>query len=85
MDGVTQQNAALVEEAAAAAESLVDQAVGLMDVVSAFQLNRSASISAPKSASKNTVRLVSSSPMARLAPNKMVASAGKANEDWAEF
>ncbi len=85
MDEVTQQNAALVEEAAAAAESLVDQAVGLMDVVSAFQLNRSASISAPKSASKNTVRLVSSSPMARLAPNKMVTSAGKANEDWAEF
>ncbi len=39
MDEVTQQNAALVEQAAAAAESLVDQAVGLMDTVSAFKLN----------------------------------------------
>ena len=39
MDEVTQQNAALVEEAAAAAESLVDQAVALMDTVSAFKLN----------------------------------------------
>ncbi|WP_088178458.1 methyl-accepting chemotaxis protein [Methylotenera sp. L2L1] len=39
MDEVTQQNAALVEEAAAAAESLVDQAVGLMDTVSAFKLS----------------------------------------------
>ncbi|PKO45048.1 MAG: methyl-accepting chemotaxis protein, partial [Betaproteobacteria bacterium HGW-Betaproteobacteria-22] len=39
MDEVTQQNAALVEQAAAAAESLVDQAVGLMDTVSAFKLS----------------------------------------------
>ncbi|PPC82676.1 MAG: diguanylate cyclase, partial [Methylotenera sp.] len=38
MDEVTQQNAALVEEAAAAAESLVDQAMALMDTVSAFKL-----------------------------------------------
>ncbi|ACT48161.1 methyl-accepting chemotaxis protein [Methylotenera mobilis] len=39
MDEVTQQNAALVEQAAAAAESLVDQAVALMDTVSAFKLS----------------------------------------------
>jgi methyl-accepting chemotaxis protein len=38
MDEVTQQNAALVEQAAAAAESLVDQAVNLMDVVGSFKL-----------------------------------------------
>jgi len=44
MDEVTQQNAALVEEAAAAAESLVDQAVGLMDTVSAFKLNSGSSM-----------------------------------------
>lgn len=36
MDQVTQQNAALVEEAAAAAESLDDQARGLLDVVGFF-------------------------------------------------
>ena len=37
MDTVTQQNAALVEEAAAAAESLQDQAGKLVDVVSVFR------------------------------------------------
>ena len=39
MDEVTQQNAALVEEAAAAAESLVEQAASLMDTVNEFKLN----------------------------------------------
>lgn len=38
MDEVTQQNAALVEEAAAAAESLVEQASTLMDTVNQFKL-----------------------------------------------
>jgi len=38
MDKVTQQNAALVEEAAAAAASLKEQAVNLAEVVSVFQL-----------------------------------------------
>jgi hypothetical protein len=39
MDQVTQQNAALVEEAAAAAASLSDQAHSLSDTVSLFKLN----------------------------------------------
>jgi methyl-accepting chemotaxis protein len=39
MDGVTQQNAALVEEAAAAADSLHDQADTLAHVVSVFKLD----------------------------------------------
>ncbi|MDO8652226.1 MAG: methyl-accepting chemotaxis protein [Undibacterium sp.] len=39
MDQVTQQNAALVEEAAAAAESLQDQAGNLAQVVGVFQLD----------------------------------------------
>lgn len=39
MDGMTQQNAALVEEAAAAAQSLQDQATELAKVVSIFKLN----------------------------------------------
>jgi hypothetical protein len=38
MDQVTQQNAALVEEAAAAASSLQEQASGLSQVVSVFRL-----------------------------------------------
>ena len=39
MDESTQQNAALVEEAAAAAKSLQDQAAHLEDLVSRFQLD----------------------------------------------
>jgi len=38
MDEATQQNAALVEEAAAAAESLQDQAASLTQAVAAFRL-----------------------------------------------
>ncbi|ABQ26354.1 methyl-accepting chemotaxis protein [Geotalea uraniireducens] len=41
MDDVTQQNAALVEEAAAAAESLKEQARSMVDAVSRFKLNDS--------------------------------------------
>jgi methyl-accepting chemotaxis protein len=40
MDGITQQNAALVEEAAAAAESLKEQAQALLQAVGIFTLER---------------------------------------------
>jgi methyl-accepting chemotaxis protein len=40
MDQVTQQNAALVEQAAAAAGSLQEQATTLAGVVSAFRLDQ---------------------------------------------
>ncbi|MET3106378.1 methyl-accepting chemotaxis protein [Oxalobacteraceae bacterium GrIS 2.11] len=42
MDNVTQQNAALVEQAAAAAQSMQDQASNLTEVVSVFKLNDAA-------------------------------------------
>ena len=42
MDGVTQQNAALVEEGAAAAQSLKDQANRLAGAMGQFQLARAA-------------------------------------------
>lgn len=42
MDGATQQNAALVEESAAAASALSDQARHLLQLVSVFNLGRSA-------------------------------------------
>lgn len=42
MDEVTQQNAALVEQAAAASESLVDQAESLVQAVSVFKLENTA-------------------------------------------
>lgn len=87
MDEVTQQNAALVEEAAAAAESLVDQAVNLMDVVGAFKLRgasggmqerrASGSPMRPKSAVKQSVAQSSM---------KVSAKTGTDNvEAWEEF
>jgi len=41
MDGVTQQNASLVEEAAAAAGSLQEQAGRLAEAVAVFKINSS--------------------------------------------
>jgi methyl-accepting chemotaxis protein len=41
MDAATQQNAALVEESAAAAESLSNQARNLVNTVAAFKLSAS--------------------------------------------
>ncbi|MGV3581201.1 MAG: methyl-accepting chemotaxis protein [Methylophilus sp.] len=57
MDEVTQQNAALVEEAAAAAESLVEQAVQLNDAVSVFKLDSQA-LSNNRPASRRSIRNV---------------------------
>ncbi len=47
MDAVTQQNAALVEQAAAAAGSLQEQAAGLARVVSVFTLRGEEAVPAP--------------------------------------
>ena len=68
MDEVTQQNAALVEQAAAAAESLVDQAVSLVETVSAFKLQGSANSPTGSSsylAGKSTLHSVANRPTAR--------------------
>jgi methyl-accepting chemotaxis protein len=46
MDSVTQQNAALVEEAAAAAGSMQEQAANLTQVVSVFKVGDGAAIRA---------------------------------------
>jgi len=52
MDTVTQQNAALVEEAAAAAESLQDQAANLVNVVSVFNTGQGATAGAARPVTK---------------------------------
>ncbi|MDP1658634.1 MAG: PAS domain S-box protein [Methylotenera sp.] len=89
MDEVTQQNAALVEQAAAAAESLVDQAMSLTEVVSAFQLSSGDAYSGSKAASRAPVRLASSSvpfrPAARPSSNKVMAKTGTDDNEWEEF
>jgi methyl-accepting chemotaxis protein len=87
MDEVTQQNAALVEEAAAAAESLVDQAVTLMDTVSAFKLKGVSTQErrASHSPMRNTAPRPVARPAARPAPVKTYAKTGTDDTDWEEF
>jgi methyl-accepting chemotaxis protein len=92
MDEVTQQNAALVEEAAAAASSLQDQAGNLAHVVSIFKLEGQQTAAAPiargSSLAPKQVHAMPRDKKPRLvglaannnAPIKMVA-----NGEWEEF
>ena len=80
MDTVTQQNAALVEEAAAAAGSLHDQADALAQVVSVFKVDAKAS----------GLKLVASQPpVAAAAPSravqKVVNGRAAAPDAWEQF
>ena len=82
MDETTQQNAALVEEAAAAAESLVDQANELANVISQFKLEgrvNGGGFSKPASHQAAVSR--------RPAPTlpRQTAKTGTNNSDWEEF
>ncbi len=95
MDAITQQNVALVEEAAAAAGSLQDQANVLTEVVSVFKLDASyaAPVHAPapraRKAPPAATRKLASAParpaLAKPAARKPVASASAASDDWEEF
>jgi methyl-accepting chemotaxis protein len=88
MDEVTQQNAALVEESAAAAASMEDQAAKLAQVVSVFKLDRQApapAIAARAAAPARPAR--AAAPAARKqaitapSPKPTVAN----GNDWEEF
>jgi len=91
MDEVTQQNAALVEQAAAAAESLVDQANALTDVISVFKLETNGI--QDKRAANSSMRKLASSPVApAVAARPVIAKPAKINVvadvkdgDWEEF
>ena len=93
MDGVTQQNAALVEEAASAAQSLQDQAADVASVVSVFKLD--ASYHTAKAASVQTVQVAEVTklrPRAKQAviPQAPQRSAPKlavvgGDDEWEEF
>ncbi|WP_441302634.1 methyl-accepting chemotaxis protein [Chitinimonas viridis] len=95
MDEVTQQNAALVEEAAAAAGSLQDQARLLMEAVNRFKLDDVRSVRsspAPRHvASRPATKAVGHKPVAKsahpaVAKAAQPVAAGKHDdEDWSEF
>jgi aerotaxis receptor len=67
MDQVTQQNAGLVEEAAAAAISLADEAGHLRDAFSLFQFERS------RHARLAAVKPARGAPQSRTAPKRLAA------------
>jgi methyl-accepting chemotaxis protein len=84
MDEVTQQNAALVEEAAAAADSMREQAQGLAKAVSIFKLDVP-TINERKVANPE-LRQFRSSPATVASHNKQQKLAKvNADEDWEEF
>ncbi|WP_348699572.1 methyl-accepting chemotaxis protein [Duganella fentianensis] len=86
MDAMTQQNAALVEEAAAAAQSLQDQANELARVVSIFKLTendeRSVAAYQPAAAAKPVAKPVAAprAPVKKLAAAPAAAPAAKAKK-----
>jgi methyl-accepting chemotaxis protein len=95
MDQVVQQNAALVEQAAAAAASLEDQASNLSQVVSIFKLDDSSLAPLPQPVAPSAARAVVKAAVkgaaapARLAAakpavKKVTASAGS-DDAWEEF
>ncbi|MBP0599997.1 MCP four helix bundle domain-containing protein [Herbaspirillum sp. LeCh32-8] len=80
MDETTQQNAALVEEAAAAAQSLQEQAVRLSGAVSVFRLHESQQArtqAAPVAAAKPVVAQAPRPAAARVAPAAKPTAAPK--------
>ncbi|MCS0629921.1 methyl-accepting chemotaxis protein [Telluria mixta] len=81
MDGMTQQNAALVEEAAAAFQSLQDQAAELQRVVSIFKLaegEEQAVVDAPAPSAATASRAVVVRPAAKPQLKKPAAAKAKA-------
>ena len=88
MEDVTQQNAALVEEAAAAADSMREQAKGLIVLVSRFKLDEARLREAGHEVARNPA-LVPARPQARR-PRSRTALATRRNSvtadgDWTEY
>ena len=87
MDEVTQQNAALVEEAAAAAGSLEDQAASLVETVSVFKIPHSQKSQAIASTSARWVDPIESGVAKQKVcpPIRLAYAAATAGGDWDEF
>jgi methyl-accepting chemotaxis protein len=87
MDEVTQQNAALVEEATAAAGSLEDQAASLVETVSVFKISHSQKSQAIASTSARRVDPIESGVAKKKVcpPIRLAYAAATAGGDWDEF
>ncbi len=85
MDETTQQNAALVEEATAAARSMEDQARQLTDAVAQFRLADSASASLARVAASVAPPQPKPRPALRAIPTAPGRSPVTGGENWQEF
>ena len=93
MDTMTQQNAALVEQAAAAAEGMQVQAQQLSEAISAFRLSDQAPAGAVKPALTAAARPVALKPAVKSKPKlrvaapaaKRAAASPKGEDQWEEF
>ncbi|MEY3289416.1 MAG: hypothetical protein RLZZ419_1658 [Pseudomonadota bacterium] len=86
MDGVTQQNASLVEESAAAAASMAEEAQVLMKIVGEFKLTKTASSQPMKAKVARTVTQYSpKASSTKVVPGKAKRVLSSAANDWEEF
>ncbi|MGL6687304.1 methyl-accepting chemotaxis protein, partial [Xanthomonas hortorum pv. gardneri] len=94
MDETTQQNAALVEEATAAARSMEEQAGQLTEAVAVFKIAQTSTHSArsvPTASSKlslvsgRTVAPVKAATRQASAPKKLVTASSSDGSNWQEF
>lgn len=84
MDEMTQQNAALVEENTAAAQSMVDQAYELEDLMKFFRIDENDEVAARPAAKKAAPVAKPSAPAAKPATPKP-SSAASTDDEWEEF
>ena len=91
MDDVTQQNAALVEQAAAAAQSLEEQAIRLKDAVSLFKVDAATKQSAPRLPAPDTQAMRRAEPAKRtfapiaISEKPAMAATDKSGAAWETF
>jgi uncharacterized phage infection (PIP) family protein YhgE len=98
LDQMTQQNAALVEESAAAAESLKDQAAKLAALVATFRLGaeaaplaaatvaRARTATAVRAPARTPAKAPARTPIPqRSAPPPVASAAAQGSDDWASF
>jgi len=85
MDRMTQQNAAMAEEATAAARILATEADELATLVSRFRLNTTASASAAPAPRRDTASAPRSAPKVIRTVGALALSSEAADDDWNEF